>query len=376
MSKIPTDYNGYITVTDRPISKVGVFPYLGKSIGAPNPDRVYKVLRPLKELSNKETIESFKLVPLIDEHEMLGSEATPAEKKGVQGTLGENVYFKDNTLFGNLKVFSESLKNLIEGGKKELSLGYKCKYIFEEGEFNGEKYDAIQTEIRGNHIALVEEGRMGKEVSVIDSKECFDCAVITFDTNDIIPNKGINMEKEELLALLKEALAPIEERIAKIEAVESEEMKSEDEEKKAEDMETKSEGEDQDPKADEEKKAEDQEEGEVEKLKAEIATLKEKLASQSGQDAAIKKSVMAEIAKRDRLADSLSKHVGAFDHRDMDLEGVVKYGLDKLELKADEGMEMATLNGYLAGAKVEIKATGMDKKEIKVVGNPYSVFDK
>ena len=358
MSKIPKDYNGYVFVKDRPISKVGVFPYLGKSIGAPIPEKVYNVLRPLEELSNEETINSFKLVPLIDEHEMLGNEATPAEKKGVHGTLGEDVYFKDNTLFGNLKVYSESLKNLIEGGKKELSLGYRCVYVFESGEWNGQKYDAIQTEIRGNHIALVEEGRMGKEVSVIDAKE-----VITFDSNDIIIPKQENpMEKEELLALLKEAMAPIEERLLKLETMEKEENTG-DEEVKDEDV------------KDEEKKAEDEEVSEVEKLKAENEALKSKLEKTEGMDAAIKQSVLKEIAQRDRLAQSLSKHVGAFDHLDMDLKGVVNYGLKKLDLKAEQGAELATLNGYLAGVSKSPQAVAMDSKaDTKLSGNPLAVF--
>ena len=166
MNRLEEDENGYVLVEKRPISKVGVFEYLGSSIGAEDPDRIYKVYRPAEELSSQDTIDSFKLVPWIDEHEMLGTDGTPAEQKGIQGTTGEDIYFDNDTLYGNLKVYSGSLKNIIENGKKELSLGYKCKYKFESGVFDGQKYDAIQTELRGNHIATVENGRMGKEVQL------------------------------------------------------------------------------------------------------------------------------------------------------------------------------------------------------------------
>ena len=81
MNILEEDENGFVYVEKRPISKVGVFEYLGSSIGAEDPDRIYKVYRPAEELSSQDTIESFKLVPWIDDHEMLGTDATPAEEK-------------------------------------------------------------------------------------------------------------------------------------------------------------------------------------------------------------------------------------------------------------------------------------------------------
>src|SRR4051794_25123272 len=40
------DINGYVTVENNPISRSGVFQSLGRSIGAPEPDRIYNVYRP------------------------------------------------------------------------------------------------------------------------------------------------------------------------------------------------------------------------------------------------------------------------------------------------------------------------------------------
>ncbi|MBG3014860.1 DUF2213 domain-containing protein, partial [Proteus mirabilis] len=70
--------------------------------------------------------------------------------------------------------------NQIEGGKIELSPGYRCIYDFTPGEFNGERYDAIQRHIRANHLALVDEGRTGADVAVQDH------SVITIDTKELI----------------------------------------------------------------------------------------------------------------------------------------------------------------------------------------------
>ena len=119
------DLNGWAEIKGNPISKVGVFPYTGAQIGNSElePDKLYNVYRPEEELSNPETIESFKLLPWTDEHAMLGSEdegMLPAEKKGVHGVIGEDVYFENGYLKGNIKIFSNKLAQLIEDGKKEL----------------------------------------------------------------------------------------------------------------------------------------------------------------------------------------------------------------------------------------------------------------
>lgn len=49
----------------------------------------------------------------------------------------------------------------VDAGNKELSCGYECELIEKQGTWNGEKYDAIQTDIRHNHLAVVSKGRAG-----------------------------------------------------------------------------------------------------------------------------------------------------------------------------------------------------------------------
>lgn len=360
---IPIDENGYIPVRNRLLSKAGVFPYLGSSIGASEPNRIYMVYRPESELSNEETINSFKLLPLIDDHEMLGTDATPAEKKGVQGTTGEEIYY-DKGLYGNLKVFSESLKNLIEGGKKELSLGYKCKYIFESGVFEGQKYDAIQTNLRGNHIALVDEGRMGKEVSVIDAALK---TVVTMDRNDI-KSIGDNIMNEEQFKALLDALGAVSSKLDTL--IKHEENEKTEEKVEVSDEEIKDETKVEDEEVKEEVKVEDEE---IEALKKENETLTKKVEDMKGMDEKIKKSVMQELAQRDKLAAKLSPIIGSFDHLEMDLKGVVSYGLKKLDLTADKGQEMATLNGYLAATK-SVKSNGMDSNVQKNENVSFDIF--
>src|SRR5579872_3852645 len=140
-SKREQDINGWLEIKNNPISKVGVFAYSGAQISEElEPDKIYNVYRPEEELSSEECINSFKLIPWIDEHVMLGNDdenLTPAEKKGIEGVIGEEVYFKYPYLLGNIKVFSGNMRNNIDNEKKELSIGYRCEYDISAGTFNG-----------------------------------------------------------------------------------------------------------------------------------------------------------------------------------------------------------------------------------------------
>lgn len=166
------DINGYWLIPDNPMTKIGVFPYLGRQISPElEPDRIYQVLRPEEELTKQETLESLKLIPLINDHTMIGTQTgmKPAEEVGVEGTTGTNVKVSGRLLTNDLKCYTENIKELISSGKKDLSMGYRCRYELTEGEFEGQHYDAIQRDIIFNHIALVDEGRMGSDVRVMDS---------------------------------------------------------------------------------------------------------------------------------------------------------------------------------------------------------------
>lgn len=162
--------NGFWRIENNPISQVGVFPYLGKNISDKlEPNKIYFVYRPAEELFAPETLESFNStpLPLVDEHEMLGDGATPAENKGIHGVIS-NVRQDGKLLVGDISIYSETMKDEINRGKKDLSMGYYCEYDLEEGDYEGQHYDAVQRNLRGNHVALVDQGRCGHSVRVYD----------------------------------------------------------------------------------------------------------------------------------------------------------------------------------------------------------------
>lgn len=376
-TKRKKDLNGWLTVSDNPISKVGVFDYLGSEIGAPDPKKIYRVYRPAEELERNETIESFKLLPFIDEHEMLGEGATPAERKGISGMIGENVYFEAPYLKGNIKVLSSRTLDKVEGGKIELSPGYLSTYDFEEGVFEGEKYDAIQRNIRGNHLALVKEGRTGKDVAIQDH------SIFTIDTRELV-----SMNLEELIAAIK---ALSEEDKAKLKTAltvqdedpENKEPKTQDEdpeltaeEKEALEAAAKAAaeaekiaaeaaaaatkaaegGNPEDAKTAEELAAEAaatageaEEKATLDALRKEIKTLKAQVAT---QDSA---SIFKQIAQRDSLATKLKPFIGTFDHSAMTSSQVAEYGIKKLGIRCAKGTESIALDAWMQGRTPDSK---------------------
>ena len=311
MSKRVVDINGWITIKDNPILKAGIFPYLGSEIGQGEPSRVYKVLRSEEELSKPETIKSFELVPLINEHFVLGELGTDTDDKSIDGIVGESIYFEAPYLKSNIKVFGKHIKKLIEVGKIELSAGYSCKYIPVE---NNPDYDFIQTDIRANHLALVEAGRNGSDVAVQDAlKFTLDSKELLMNLEDILAQISAlsDEDKAKLLATLK----PAEDENTE---VEKEVAKDEDKEV-ATDMEKTEVAKDAETPVD------------VEAIKQEAV-----------------KEVMTELAEVKEIANDLTEVIGEIPPVAMDSKAkLVAYGLDKLKIKAKKGEELATLRGYL-----------------------------
>ena len=165
------DCNGFLHVALCNITKEQVVPYYGREI--PNykelgflPDKIYYGYRPADEL--KKGAETFNNLPLLDKHIEDGAEKEDAKKHRV-GSLGDKVKFNAPYLQNSLIVYDQKAIDKVEDGtQKELSCAYRYDPIKQSGEFGGQRYDFVMTNIRGNHVALVEEGRAGSDVVVAD----------------------------------------------------------------------------------------------------------------------------------------------------------------------------------------------------------------
>ena len=360
MDKREYDTNGWFEVKDNPLSMVGVFPYSGRSISPEaEQDKIYMVYRPAEELGTNDCIDSFKLIPWIDNHVMLGSEEdglTPSEQKGVQGVIGQDVYFDGEILKGNIKVFSQAMANLIANGKKELSCGYRCRYEYAPGVYNGIAYDYVQREIRGNHLALVENGRMGPDVAVLDHLDHFTFTVDNKEFYMAEENKiaEAGEKKEMSLEEVHKFLEEVMPKLAKIQELTGQSFGAAGMEEVAdEDTEM--------PDGDEEKPDGEAKDAEP----AEMGVGGNKSEPKEGMDAAaITKQVEKNLAAKSKLYAELSAHIGAFDHADMDLDKMAKYGCKKLGLEAEKEVRIASITAFLKG-KGTSQAVAMDSASFR-----------
>lgn len=400
-SKRRMDWNGFMEVRDNPISKEGVFPYRGDEIpGAPNPDEIYWVYRPAEELARQATIDSFKLMPFIDEHEVLGVGGTPAERKGIQGTIGEQVYFDPPYLRGNIKIHSSAAQSLIKAGKVELSPCYGCDWSPEVGTFEGKPYQYVQRNIMGNHLALVEEGRTGPDVAVQDHRK------FTLDSAELLPMALAPEDMEAIKTMVLELLADqkkpgdadpetpaekkpedaelpateetnyaegdetraaehieavveqVEEAIEEIKEAAEDLTKASDAKtrKAAQDRMVKAKGKLANAKAAHASLAKDsasrQQSSLVNSLSKQVKDLTAKLEA-SNKTAKDSGAFLGVIADRDALYGRVSKFTGAFDHSRMDSKQIAEYACDKLSIKCEKGQEGVAVDAWLQGRKPE-----------------------
>lgn len=205
------DDNGFVLVRGCPISSFGIFDYGAGQLGLPgDPMRIVKVYRPESAVMDAAAIESFKNVPFIIDHVMLsGNEdaigAVAPEEKGLDGVLTGNVYYDAPWMRGDLKIFTRKAQAALAAGKRDLSLGYSCDFEEKPGVWNGQAYEVIQTNLRGNHIALVDEGRV-PGARVLDGL-CFDHLSFkptVHEESDMSQKGKVAMDNaiQQLLALL------------------------------------------------------------------------------------------------------------------------------------------------------------------------------
>ena len=167
--KVDEDGRMHVQLTN--ISKANICPYRGCEIpGADelglDADKIYYLLRDPKEL--KAAAETFNNIPLLSEHVPVS--ADDHKPKLVVGATGSDAVFKSPFLQNSLVIWSQDAIDDIESGeKKELSCAYRYEPDMTPGKYEGQPYDGVMRNIRGNHVALVATGRAGPDVVVGDN---------------------------------------------------------------------------------------------------------------------------------------------------------------------------------------------------------------
>lgn len=158
--------DGYL-VAEAFAVRTGIQLYTGDEVGVP--DRpVVRVWRPEDEVKAPESLRTFSHAPITLGH----PEGVSASnwKDLAKGEVSTEAAWDGNKIKLPLIVKDAEAVQAVESDTRELSAGYTCRLELADGVTpDGEPYDAIQRDIRINHLAIVPKGRAGSECRIGDS---------------------------------------------------------------------------------------------------------------------------------------------------------------------------------------------------------------
>lgn len=153
---------GFLICHDVPIARTGPQDYLAREMMLDgDPERVVTVQRYPEDVFEAATLASFEGKPVTEGHppENVGPENYAAYTKGhVQNVRRSGEYIVAD-LYINDANLAEEVRNNV---KREVSCGYLCSYVPDGAGYR-------QSNIRGNHVAVVPKGRAGSTVAIQDT---------------------------------------------------------------------------------------------------------------------------------------------------------------------------------------------------------------
>jgi len=158
---------GYLICKKVPIARTGTQDYLGEELGL---DDLYGQLVPVyrspEQVFDPVSMASFEDKPVANEHpsEEINAENSSIHQKGTTINVRRGLGDDEDKLMADLIIYDKLLADEIVNGKREISYGYNCDYVFNDQ--NG----IDQQKIRGNHGAVVAKGRAGSQVAIKDTK--------------------------------------------------------------------------------------------------------------------------------------------------------------------------------------------------------------
>lgn len=161
-TQFTTDDRGYLTTTAK-LARIGAMQYLGEEIGK-TPNKVYDVYVEAEDLFSPETIKSFENTPVTIEHpEEMFVDSSNWHELAVGHITNIRPDSSNEYLLGDVVINSPKAIEVIRDGKIEVSCGYDAELIDANGKIK-------KANIKGNHLAIVDEGRCGDKCKLGDGK--------------------------------------------------------------------------------------------------------------------------------------------------------------------------------------------------------------
>lgn len=161
---------GFLRVPGK-VARTGIQQYLACELGLDgDPNRIINVYRPEEEVFSDASLASFDGVDITLQHPsaLVDSINYSTVSKGV--VRGAGTRTDDNFVQCSLLIKAKDTVDAVLSGTCELSAGYTATYDATPGTTpQGEPYDFKQTNIRINHVAVVDRARAGNMARIFDS---------------------------------------------------------------------------------------------------------------------------------------------------------------------------------------------------------------
>ena len=173
------------------VTRTGVFLYK-------NPDgTIRKELRHPDEVFKTDSLDSMKMIPVTNGHPEERLVSAENAKRLAIGYTGETITQDGEFVLSNLVITDlASIKDVTERNRRELSLGYTVDLIPEEGSYNGQPYNFRQSNIKYNHLSIVDNARAGSEARI--ALDSFDAEEILIEEADMAKRK-VKIDDDEIL---------------------------------------------------------------------------------------------------------------------------------------------------------------------------------
>lgn len=155
---------GYLICKNVPIARTGSQNYLAREMGVADadPEAVIPVMRYPEDVFAPETIASFEGKPVTMTHPP--EDVTPENWAAYAKGHVQNVRRTGEHIMADLVITDPTLIDQVRSGAmRQVSCGYRCDYAADTA--GGYR----QKRIRGNHVAVVPQGRAGAAVSIQDA---------------------------------------------------------------------------------------------------------------------------------------------------------------------------------------------------------------
>lgn len=153
---------GYLVCRDVPIARTGEMVYRASELGLDGPERFVTVYRDPADVFHPDALASFEGKDVTAGHP--AESVSPVNYAAYSRGHVQDVRREGDFVIADLLIKDASLISDVKNGVvREVSCGYNCVYEpLPDGRYR-------QTEIRGNHVAVVPRGRAGHEVAIKDA---------------------------------------------------------------------------------------------------------------------------------------------------------------------------------------------------------------